>query len=275
MIHDQLFVLDDFAAPQPMPGLFEITYVTGGNGIRLVNGKKQKLVEGNFFLSEPADPPVLSDLKGLSVVRLLFIPSFIDQAYVKCATYKELAHSFLLRFTIEISANFHIETLYIDSDKKILSLINDILWETETITHGHLEMRRCYVLQIILNIFRLCSATYNPFESLIDHNTFFRTYDYCQKNYAKNIKLSDMCKDLHYTLPYLSARFKEVHGCTFTELVQRFRIEEACRLLLSTNKKISEIASSVGYSDAHTFFDIFKKHIGTTPLQYRKVNSHF
>ncbi|MBE7025320.1 MAG: helix-turn-helix domain-containing protein [Ruminococcaceae bacterium] len=275
MIHGQYFILHDFAAPSPLPNLFEITYITAGNGLRIINGKKQKITKGNFFLSDPENPAVLRDIKGLEAVRILFLATFIDQVFPNVRSFRDLARSFLLRFSREIGTTFFIENIYTDSENNIRRIMERILREDSDGRDGHLELTRCYVLEIILSVFRECSEKRDPSEYELTHHTFVRTYDYCQKNFASNIKLGELCRDLHYSLPYLSARFKEIHGCTFTELIQRFRVEEACRLLVSGNKKIAEVSRQVGYSDTQSFFKVFKKHMGITPLQYRKQNIHF
>jgi transcriptional regulator GlxA family with amidase domain len=50
----------------------------------------------------------------------------------------------------------------------------------------------------------------------------------------------------------------------------KIRIERAKELLKETDKRISEIALSVGFSNQQRFNDIFKKYAKLTPLQYRK-----
>ncbi len=275
MIHGQYYILHDHSAPAPNPKLFEITYVSEGNGLRIIKGKKQKITKGNYFLSDLENPAELRNLKGLQVIRVLFLSTFIEQIFPKSKTFRDLSHSFLLRFSREIGTTFFIENIYTDSDQEIFSDLQKIIREDADARDGHLEFVRCYVLEIILTIFRECAEKRNRSEEALTHYTFILTYDYCQKNFASNIKLSEMCRELHYSLPYLSVRFKEVHGCTFTQLIQRFRVEEACRLLISGNKKVVEIAALVGYSDVQSFFKVFKKHMGITPLQYRKQNISF
>lgn len=275
MIRGQYFVSENFAAPAPRPDLFEITYVTGGAGIRTVKGKEQKIFAGNYFLSEPELPAELQDVKGLKVLRLFFLSGFIDQVFPSARSFRELSNSFLLRFSHKIAGAFFIENIYTDKDGEIRALAEKICRENADGRNGHLELIRCWMLEILLYVFRYCSGDRNPVEDNFDILTFAMIYDYCQKYYATDIKLGDLCKELHYSLPYLSTRFKEINGCTFTQLIQRFRVEAACRLLLSDNKKVEDIAVAVGYRDVQSFFKVFKKYMGTTPLQYRKQYSYY
>ena len=88
--------------------------------------------------------------------------------------------------------------------------------------------------------------------------------------YNSQPRLSDFAKQWNYSLPYLSKRFKEETGCTYQEYLMRIRIQEACRLLVNTDKKVSEIAELVGYTDVDFFYQTFRKHMGKTPNAFRK-----
>ena len=50
-------------------------------------------------------------------------------------------------------------------------------------------------------------------------------------------------------------------------------MEHAKELLLSSNKKILEIAHAVGYTDPHYFSFCFKKYYGVSPAQLRRAES--
>lgn len=52
--------------------------------------------------------------------------------------------------------------------------------------------------------------------------------------------------------------------------VTQLRIREACRLLVDTTLRISEIAVNIGYEDALYFSRKFHQETGTTPSIYRK-----
>ena len=48
------------------------------------------------------------------------------------------------------------------------------------------------------------------------------------------------------------------------------RAEHAQSLLLNHNLRISEVAARVGYTDIYHFSKLFKKHLGTSPSDFRK-----
>lgn len=65
------------------------------------------------------------------------------------------------------------------------------------------------------------------------------------------------------------ARFKEELGIPPAEFVQRERVAEACRRLVSTADSITRIAFDLGYSSSQYFSTVFKRYTGKTPAGYR------
>ncbi|CAI6043813.1 AraC family transcriptional regulator [Cohnella sp. JJ-181] len=77
----------------------------------------------------------------------------------------------------------------------------------------------------------------------------------------------------------LSARhmirlFRRHAGMGFSEYVQHKRVEQSCRLLLDTERKIADIAKSAGYRDPAHFREVFRKVMGVSPGQYRRAGRH-
>lgn len=69
---------------------------------------------------------------------------------------------------------------------------------------------------------------------------------------------------------YLSARFKKETGVAMMVYIQKKRVEQACRFLRFTQYSLQEIARLCQFSSPSRFSDIFKRHTGMTPHQYRE-----
>lgn len=65
---------------------------------------------------------------------------------------------------------------------------------------------------------------------------------------------------------------KETTGRTFAAHIEHLRIERACQLLKHSRDAIDKVAEHVGYS-TNTFFKAFKRVMGITPGDYRKLFS--
>ncbi|TMQ11166.1 MAG: response regulator [Deltaproteobacteria bacterium] len=68
---------------------------------------------------------------------------------------------------------------------------------------------------------------------------------------------------------HLSFEFSRETGETFTGYVARVRIDEAKRLLATTQLLVYEIGARVGYPSVEHFSRVFKKLAGVSPLKFR------
>lgn len=68
---------------------------------------------------------------------------------------------------------------------------------------------------------------------------------------------------------HFSALFKKEVGETFTNYVTGLRIEEAKKLMKTTNMKMYEICDSIGYNNVEHFSRLFKKVTGSSPNHYK------
>ncbi len=69
---------------------------------------------------------------------------------------------------------------------------------------------------------------------------------------------------------YLSKIYKAETGEGLGDYIIRMRMEHALYLLKSTNKKIYEITTALGYQNPQYFSILFKKHYGMTPNEFRE-----
>ncbi len=62
-------------------------------------------------------------------------------------------------------------------------------------------------------------------------------------------------------------------GTNFNQLVAEYRCKLAKRLLAGTDENIDEIVYLTGFSEPSTFYRAFKRWVGMTPIEYRKLKS--
>jgi len=94
---------------------------------------------------------------------------------------------------------------------------------------------------------------------------------YIQENYnKKEITLQEISRKIHVSPNYLSFLFKKWTGINLWDYIVKLRMEEAKRLLLTTDLRRYEIAERVGYESPEHFSKIFKKYFGVSPSQIKK-----
>jgi AraC-like DNA-binding protein len=91
---------------------------------------------------------------------------------------------------------------------------------------------------------------------------------YVEENY-KDGELSELADMLHYDLPWLSRRIKDLTGKTYTQLVQEKRMRQAAYLLQVSRLTVADVAEAVGYENISYFHRLFQKTYGCSPRHYR------
>lgn len=94
--------------------------------------------------------------------------------------------------------------------------------------------------------------------------------DYIDAHYSKDISLGSIAGKFYINTSYLSQLFKKEMNVKFIDYITEVRLEKAIQLLGSSSLTVNDIAEAVGYKDARYFREIFVKHIGKTPSQFRK-----
>lgn len=85
-----------------------------------------------------------------------------------------------------------------------------------------------------------------------------------------DIHLGAISEKFHISLSHLSRIFVRATGMNFNEFVSQLRVEQAKKLMEQQHwLSNQEIAQRVGYSDGRYFSQVFKKHCGKTPNEYR------
>ncbi len=93
---------------------------------------------------------------------------------------------------------------------------------------------------------------------------------YIYNNFAENISLDCVAKEVYVTPNYLSSLFPEYVGMTFVNFVQYIRIQKAKELIeRKPHLKNYEIAENIGFSSDKYFSTVFHKITGITASQYR------
>lgn len=89
-----------------------------------------------------------------------------------------------------------------------------------------------------------------------------------------NLTVTSLALELNTNERYISKAINRHSQSNFTSLINKYRINEACSLLLNNDSryKVSEIARRVGYGDPSTFYRHFKEITGLTPAQYTEMH---
>lgn len=94
--------------------------------------------------------------------------------------------------------------------------------------------------------------------------------EYISEHLHSRVQMEETAEALRITPAYFSRLFKSETGMTFTDYVNRRKIEEATGLLRYSDYSDLEISSLLCFSSQSYFIKIFKKIVGMTPNEYKK-----
>lgn len=93
--------------------------------------------------------------------------------------------------------------------------------------------------------------------------------NYIHESYNEDVSLKTLGAQYHIHPVYLGQLFHKEVNESFTEYINKYRIEKAKELLRITSLKVHEIALKVGYWETGYFYKQFKKHVGISPTEYK------
>jgi len=102
---------------------------------------------------------------------------------------------------------------------------------------------------------------------------FSRILDYIHEHITEPMTVQDVARLFYMHPNYLSTLFKKERDVNFTKYVTDLRLEQACALLRNSSLSVGEIAERVGYRDYFYFAKLFRKHLGSTPTEYREMHA--
>ncbi|MFN3332349.1 MAG: helix-turn-helix domain-containing protein, partial [Caldilinea sp.] len=93
---------------------------------------------------------------------------------------------------------------------------------------------------------------------------------YIHRQYVNPVTREDLANYVGMNDDYLTYCFRQELGMTPIDYLNRYRVLQAQRLLLETDKSITTIALEVGFSSNSYFSRVFRRQVGQSPDEYRR-----
>ncbi len=250
---------------------FELAYVADGKIIHHIGNDKIEVGAGDYFFLGYSDVhkyTVLSD-GCADIINCCFLPGFISPSLSGCQSFNELLNNhpfFCSDDALTCEPTHHV---FHDDDGKIKQLLEEMIVEYNNSKTGSGTLMRGYLTEIIIRSLRKILCSDNP----IGDKAVLMALRYAEDNMNSNeISLNKIAQELNISRQYLSRRFKQETGMTFSEYMKKLRINHSCHLLCTSDSSITEIAERSGYHDMKSFYQAFKKQMNMTPLEFKKAN---
>lgn len=245
---------------------YELTYIRKSHGIRYVGNSIENFSDDDLVLVGSNLPHCWmnsDDVKQHPEAIVVYLkPEFVENTWMQSseleAIQKILRHSSKgIRF-----------------NKNIARQLNDRY--AELLTAGPLD-KLIILLQILRDLAQcgdyqfLCEHGFDYEINETHHHRINAIYKFIQHNYTEKVTLASAAAQVNMTEESFSRFFSKIMKKTFFEFLNEYRINRACRLLIETDKQITEVCYESGFESVTFFFRQFKKFKNCQPKAYRMI----
>ncbi len=245
---------------------YTIKYVINGTKYYRFNNQDIKVSKDQYLILNNNNQITTEAKKGTKGLSLFLSPKLINEIYHFYAGCNSPIKFF--------------EIIQKSTNNKISDLLNRIIYlyekdqiylkqQTEDLFIAISELIIQEQVSVDSDFKKLKIVKYNTKKELYKSATLARGY--FNDNFKEKISLDTMSKEIGISKYYLHRVFKEINGKTPLEYLTTIRLDNAKNKLQYSKETIFEIAMTSGFDNTTYFSNLFKKHIGISPTQFRKM----
>jgi two-component system response regulator YesN len=172
------------------------------------------------------------------------------------------AHKKVSRQEIRIIINSCIYRILRIAFERNIRLNSSLLYEKGDITDT--EDMKNHLIDIISRIISLLLEDRRK----NSRSFLYEIKEYIDEHFNKELSVSQLARMKFLEAGYLGEAFIKQFGCSINEYQHRLRIKRAIELMKTTDMKLCDISSAVGYNNYNNFFSHFEKITHKKPTQY-------
>ncbi|MDW7656471.1 MAG: AraC family transcriptional regulator [Bacillota bacterium] len=247
----------------------EILYATRGTASILLNGRYYTFGQGDMVLINARDVHAIWGDYQTQYICVKFNPEILYTA----ARFA-FESRYVVPFTMARASPQKVFPRAEIEDTPLPGLIREIIEEMSDQSYGFELAVRTNISRIFLWVLR----NWRDRGLQIDSGHIFKeqdmerlqsVFDCLDHQYMHQLTAEQMARLCNMSYSYFSRYFKAVMGKSFTAYLNYVRITEAEKLLLSTDKTITEIAMATGFASASYFISQFRQLKKMSPHHYR------
>lgn len=242
----------------------ELTYILTSHGVRYVGNSIENFYDDDLVLIGSNLPHCWINSKGeeqnASAVVVYLKEEFVDETWMQSCEFETIRNLLSLsvkgiKFSREVAVKLRDRCLRLTQLPPLekLLLLLEILQE--------LALTNDYKL--------LCEHGFSNNLNYTHNERINVVYKYIQEHYQEKITLADIAARVNMTEEYFSRFFSRMMKKSFFEFLNEYKINRACKLLIETDRQISEICYSSGFESIPFFYRQFKKFKNCQPKIYR------
>lgn len=158
-----------------------------------------------------------------------------------------------------------------NSFEKLLSILKNIEEELFSEQKERIVMLKALLCHFFVKLHRMCDLDNAAHKDSV-LAIYFRNFQKNIKNAALNKSVPEFAKELNISAVHLNRICQVMAGKSAIEIIRHNTIIEAQKYLLHTSYSISEISYLLHFEYPNYFAKMFKKYVGLTPVEYRRLD---
>lgn len=245
----------------------EVYYFIRGNANYIIGDNIYDLSPGDMLMFQGSTIHRVNPSKDVPYIRsyVNFTTSFLQEQlsgdmFEKLMSLFESPSGMLIRWSPE-------------EREEMETYFRAIHRENERESFGYELMLKTLLVQMLIAIYRKSKRMHEIAPAQQQSHgqaNVRRMLQYINQHFTENLSLLDLSNELHLNKYYMCHCFKEVTGYTINNYIISKRIEEAKKMLRTTDEPIGFISEKLGFNTAVHFSRSFKKYTGMSPQHYRK-----
>ena len=254
----------------------EIVYVISGSAVHETEAGSYTVSRGDIVVVNTDSPHAFHAQLGeetFTAYDLMFTPDFLDTALIRANGFDEMCSSFLFYSIFPGQQTIGPDLHLAGSSYGIFGeLFNKIYMEFTGRQRGYEELVRAYLIELIIKMFRKMESSAAGKLTKRQKDAVDAAMNYLRESFHTHVTLEELATHIFLSKDYLNRIFREATGLPVNAFLQKIRIEEACRLLSTTDRTVIDIAAACGFSDSKSFYATFRRIMSITPGEYRELN---
>ena len=250
---------------------FELSFITEGSGKRIVGDSVEEFHPGDLIFIGPRIPHVwfpegkhMRQHSGrtLESVYMLFNNDILPEAMTALPEFENIRKAITLSErgaritgdTLNEVSRIMLQLPYMNRIKRLMFFyeIMDLIGKSTSFSY-------------------LASAQYVKTKFETNNSRVHKIHEFLMKNYQDDVDLDEVAEVVHMAPASVCRFFKSSTGLTVFEYLNKIKIDYSCKLLLNTDLSIVDISYDCGFNNLSHFNKQFRKFLGQTPSQFRKL----
>ena len=249
----------------------EMIYVLSGTVSQHVNGNVYEMGKGSLLFINYQQVHSFQGSEDYTFVNFMLKPDFISNTLLdEGNSFELLSLSMFDEFKDKVDSFSPVVNFSGSEMISVEHIINLMLEEYKDRCPGcKTVLESCMRVLLTLFVRKMSNTEYGQIVHYVNKITP-DILKYIDDNCFDKLSVKQLAEKCFYSPAYFSRMFKDAYGMNLKKYIKEKRMEEAVRLLETTDESIEKIYNLVGYSDKKQFYNIFKEYTGKLPGDFRK-----